>query len=46
MASLYGREGIRLRGKEIGVHAVRAGDIVVDHTVLFSGPCERLEIKH
>lgn len=43
---VYGREGIKLRGKEIGVHAVRAGDIVGDHTVLFAGPGERLEIKH
>jgi 4-hydroxy-tetrahydrodipicolinate reductase len=43
---IHGREGIRLRGKEIGVHAVRAGDIVGDHTVLFAGPGERLEIKH
>ncbi len=43
---VYGREGMRLRGKEIGVHAIRAGDIVGDHTVLFAGPGERLEIKH
>ena len=43
---LYGREGQGLRGDEIGVHAVRAGDIVGDHTVLFAGPGERLEIKH
>ena len=43
---VHGREGIRLRGKEIGVHAVRGGDIVGDHTVLFAGPGERLEIKH
>ncbi len=34
------------RGKEIGVHAVRAGDIVGDHTVLLAGPGERLEIRH
>jgi 4-hydroxy-tetrahydrodipicolinate reductase len=34
------------RGKEIGVHAVRGGDIVGDHTVLFAGHGERLEIKH
>ncbi|MDD1757674.1 MAG: 4-hydroxy-tetrahydrodipicolinate reductase [Methanotrichaceae archaeon] len=40
------RQGIHLRGKEIGVHAIRAGDIVGDHTVLFAGPGERLEIKH
>jgi len=43
---VYGRKGIMLRGKEIGVHAVRAGDIVGDHTVLMAGPGERLEIKH
>ncbi|MFB3763656.1 MAG: 4-hydroxy-tetrahydrodipicolinate reductase [Methanotrichaceae archaeon] len=43
---IYGRRGIMPRGKEIGVHAVRAGDIVGDHTVLFAGPGERIEIKH
>jgi 4-hydroxy-tetrahydrodipicolinate reductase len=43
---VHGREGVRLRGKEIGVHAIRGGDIVGDHTVLFAGPGERLEIKH
>ena len=43
---VYGRRGMALRGKEIGVHAVRAGDLVGDHTVLFAGPGERLEIKH
>jgi len=43
---VHGREGLRQRGNEIGVHAVRAGDIVGDHTVLFAGPGERLEIKH
>lgn len=43
---VHGREGISPRGREIGVHAVRAGDIVGDHTVLFAGPGERIEIKH
>lgn len=43
---VYGREGLMPRGKEIGVHAVRGGDIVGDHTVLLAGPGERLEIKH
>ena len=43
---VHGRSGMALRGREIGVHAVRAGDIVGDHTVLFAGPGERLEIKH
>jgi 4-hydroxy-tetrahydrodipicolinate reductase len=32
--------------KEIGFHAVRAGDIVGDHTVLFAGDGERFEITH
>nr|MDO8117066.1 4-hydroxy-tetrahydrodipicolinate reductase [Candidatus Sigynarchaeota archaeon] len=31
---------------EIGIHAVRAGDIVGDHTVLFAGPGERIELVH
>jgi 4-hydroxy-tetrahydrodipicolinate reductase len=46
MDVVHGREGVRLRGKEIGVHAVRGGDIVGDHTILFAGSGERLEIKH
>ena len=32
--------------KEIGVHSIRAGDIVGDHTILFAGPGERIEFKH
>ena len=31
---------------EIGMHAVRGGDIVGDHTVLFAGMGERLELRH
>ncbi len=31
---------------EIPVHSVRAGDIVGEHTVLFAGPGERLELTH
>ena len=30
----------------IPVHAVRAGDVVGDHTVIFAGPAERLELTH
>ena len=41
-----GRKGSMPRGKEGGGHAVRAGDIVGDHTVLLAGPGERLEIRH
>ncbi|MBI4813471.1 MAG: 4-hydroxy-tetrahydrodipicolinate reductase [Methanobacterium sp.] len=40
-----GMVGARSPG-EIGVHAVRGGDIVGDHTVLFAGEGERLEIIH
>jgi len=42
----FGREGICPRGKEIGIHAVRGGDIVGDHTVMFVGNSERIELRH
>jgi len=47
-AGVYGRKGIVGERKpgEIGVHAVRAGDIVGEHTVLFAGTGERFEITH
>ncbi|HKM13807.1 MAG TPA: 4-hydroxy-tetrahydrodipicolinate reductase [Candidatus Methanomethylophilaceae archaeon] len=45
--TLYGREGIiGARGKEIGVHSIRAGDIVGDHTVLFAKNSEVIELTH
>ncbi|MFN3201471.1 MAG: 4-hydroxy-tetrahydrodipicolinate reductase [Bradymonadia bacterium] len=31
---------------EIGVSAVRGGDVVGDHTIYFMGPMERLELTH
>jgi len=31
---------------EIGVHAIRGGDIIGDHTILYAGPGERIELKH
>jgi 4-hydroxy-tetrahydrodipicolinate reductase len=44
---VYGREGYRRRtAGEIGVHAVRGGTIVGEHTVLFAGADEMLEVKH
>ncbi len=43
---IYGRHGLSPRKTEIGIHAVRGGDIVGDHTVLFAGDGERIEIKH
>lgn len=45
---VYGRQGMvgkRPRG-EIGIHAVRAGDIVGEHTVLFASEGERIELVH
>jgi len=41
-----GREGVCPRGKEIGMHSIRGGDIVGDHTVMFIGNSERIEIRH
>lgn len=32
--------------KEIPIHAIRLGDIVGDHTIVFCGNSERIEIKH
>ena len=32
--------------KEIGIQSVRAGDIIGDHTVMFCGTGERIEITH
>ena len=43
---VYGREGLAPRGDEIGIHAIRGGDIIGDHLVLFAGDGERIEIKH
>ncbi len=46
--AVYGREGITgARGRTtIGFATVRAGDIVGEHTVMFAGVGERLEITH
>ena len=45
---VYSRHGlIGERGtREIGIQTIRAGDIVGDHTVLFGGQGERIEITH
>jgi 4-hydroxy-tetrahydrodipicolinate reductase len=32
--------------REIPIHAIRLGDIVGDHTIIFCGNSERIEIKH
>lgn len=44
----HGREGLmgERSQKEIGMHAIRAGDVIGEHTVIFAGPGERLELTH
>lgn len=46
--AIYGREGVtgERDPKTIGFATVRGGDIVGDHTVLFAGQGERVEITH
>jgi 4-hydroxy-tetrahydrodipicolinate reductase len=46
--AVYARRGITgERGdKEIGIQTLRAGDITGDHTVMFAGTGERLELIH
>ena len=45
---IYGRKGMvgERTKEEIGMQVIRAGDIVGEHTVLFGGIGERLEIIH
>ncbi|MBP7836000.1 MAG: 4-hydroxy-tetrahydrodipicolinate reductase [Candidatus Omnitrophica bacterium] len=33
-------------GKQVPAHSIRLGDIIGDHTVIFCGNSERIEIKH
>jgi len=44
----HGREGVvgARTNDEVGVHAVRGGTWVGDHTVLLAGPGETLELRH
>lgn len=44
----HGRSGItgERQSTEIGVHALRGGDVVGDHTVLFAALGERVELTH
>jgi 4-hydroxy-tetrahydrodipicolinate reductase len=45
--TVYGRSGESKReNKEIGIHAVRGGTIAGEHTVLYAGEDEIIEIKH
>jgi len=46
--TIYGRQGMmgaRKRG-EIAIHAIRGGDVVGEHTVVFMADGERIELTH
>jgi 4-hydroxy-tetrahydrodipicolinate reductase len=47
-SAVYGREGItgERDSRTIGFSAIRGGDVVGDHTVMFLGTGERIEITH
>ena len=44
----HGREGIigERSAREIGMHSMRGGDVVGDHTVVFAATGERMELTH
>lgn len=44
----HGRQGItgERTSSEVGIHALRGGDVVGDHTVIFAALGERLELTH
>jgi 4-hydroxy-tetrahydrodipicolinate reductase len=44
----HGRKGIvgERTQNEIGIHAIRGGDVVGDHTVIFANDGERVELTH
>ena len=46
--AVYGRQGLvgERKAGEVGIHAIRAGDIAGEHTVLFGATGERLELKY
>jgi len=46
--AVHGREGMvgERPKREIGMHALRGGDVIGEHTVFFIGPGERIELSH
>jgi len=46
--AVYSRKGLigERSKKEIGIQSIRAGDIIGEHTVIFGGIGERIEITH
>jgi len=47
-AARHGRTGIigERTAAEIGIHSIRGGDVVGDHTVIFANTGERVELTH
>jgi 4-hydroxy-tetrahydrodipicolinate reductase len=47
-AARHGREGIvgERTQNEIGIHSIRGGDVIGDHTVIFANNGERVELTH
>jgi 4-hydroxy-tetrahydrodipicolinate reductase len=47
-AARHGRKGWvgERKRNEIGIHAIRGGDVVGEHTVYFAGAGERIELTH
>ncbi|MEI0605086.1 4-hydroxy-tetrahydrodipicolinate reductase [Brachyspira alvinipulli] len=47
MLAVNGRSGLHARDKkEIGIHSIRGGSVVGEHSVIFYGDDEIIEIKH
>lgn len=44
----HGREGVpgERTDREIGIHSLRGGDVIGDHTVMFAALGERIELTH
>ena len=44
----HGRNGItgERSASEVGIHSIRGGDVIGDHTVIFAGLGERIELTH
>jgi 4-hydroxy-tetrahydrodipicolinate reductase len=48
LATTHGRQGVigARKKNELGMHSLRGGDVVGDHTVYFIGSSERIELTH
>ncbi len=45
-AKKIGRVLTDVTGRDVSIHSIRLGDIIGDHTIIFAGNAERIEIKH